>query len=127
MTKGESLIKQFFLLTGNLSNILGEATMRGFLKLRTICLLSKWKYCAGVVGCTTDMFTVSPSTPSSALSHSWERKEGSIRLIFCNHKDHILAKGKPMCSRLIRDRSLCYKGITEDKFMTCKVLTRGEF
>lgn len=66
---------QLLPLTGNLSNIFGEATMRGFLKFRTICLLSRWKYCAGVVGCTTTMFTVSPSTPSSALSHIWERSE----------------------------------------------------
>lgn len=61
--------KDIFQLTGSLSNTLGEATMRGFLKFRTICRRSKWKYCAGVVGCTTDMLTWSPSTPSSELSH----------------------------------------------------------
>lgn len=51
--------------------------MRGFRKSRTICRRSKWKYCAGVVGCATNMFTVSPSTPSSALSHIWARREGT--------------------------------------------------
>lgn len=61
--------KNVFQLTGSLSNTLGEATIRGFLKFRTICRRSKWKYCAGVVGCTTDMLTWSPSTPSSELSH----------------------------------------------------------
>lgn len=70
--------KEIFQLTGSLSNTLGEATMRGFLKFRTICRRSKWKYCAGVVGCTTDMLTWSPSTPSSELSHIYTRRTQQI-------------------------------------------------
>ena len=72
---------QLFLLTGSLSSVFGEARMRGFLKFRIICLRSRWKYWAGVVGWATHMFTVSPSTPSSVLSHIWEgseRKEPTV-------------------------------------------------
>lgn len=61
-------------LTENRSSVLGPTTMRGLRKLRIICLLSRWKYWAGVVGLTTAMFTLSPSTPSSWLSHICQRK-----------------------------------------------------
>ena len=33
------------------------------------CLRRRWKYWAGVVGCATWRLTLSPSTPSSRLSH----------------------------------------------------------
>lgn len=61
-------------LTEKRSSVLGATTMRGLRKLRIICLLSRWKYWAGVVGLTTAMFTVSPSTPASSLSHICGRK-----------------------------------------------------
>lgn len=70
--------------------------MRGFRKFRTICLLSRWKYCAGVVGCVTNMFTVSPSTPSSTLSHIWGKKwkkGANVQIISFNHKDPGCPKG----------------------------------
>lgn len=70
------------LLTENLSRVLGPTTMRGLRKLRIICLLSRWKYWAGVVGLTTAMFTLSPSTPSSLLSHIWATKEDESVIIY---------------------------------------------
>ena len=35
---------------------------------RRTCFLSRWKYCAGVVGYTMCMFTLSPSLLASQLS-----------------------------------------------------------
>lgn len=71
---GNAVIKSCYssvMLTENLSRVFGPATMRGLRKLRIICRRSRWKYCAGVVGLTTPMLTLSPSTPSSLLSHIW--------------------------------------------------------
>ncbi len=50
--------------TGRRSRPLGPATMSGLRKLRFTCLLRRWKYCAGVVGNVTCMFTFAPSEPS---------------------------------------------------------------
>ena len=43
--------------TGSLSSPLGAHTTSGLRKLRLIWRLRRWKYCAGVVGYTTCMFT----------------------------------------------------------------------
>ena len=71
---------------GSLSSVLGATTTSGFLQGRTlvkcylrafhaslslcltICRLSRWKYWAPVVGCTTSQFTMSVSPSSSLLS-----------------------------------------------------------
>jgi len=38
------------ILTDNLNKPFGPAITKGFLKLRQICRLRRWKYWAGVVG-----------------------------------------------------------------------------
>lgn len=81
------------LLTENLSSILGPTTMRGLRKFRIICLLSRWKYWADVVGLTTAMFTQSLSTPSSLLSHIWETKRDELVIIY--HSGNVERNTKP--------------------------------
>lgn len=94
--------------------------MRGFLKFRTICLLSKWKYCAGVVGCPTNMFTVSPSTPSSVLSHIWGRRE-NVQIIAFNHNDICspkvsMRKDFPPLQNILEGKFTAYEELTEERY-----------
>jgi len=56
------------------------------------CLRSKWKYCAGVVGNATWMFTSSASTASSLLSHAYIQPCTLTKPIFERHLPYVITQ-----------------------------------
>lgn len=59
--------------TGKRRRPFGAATINGFLKFLFNCLLNRWKYCAGVVGNTICILTLSLSEEEyrSVVGNKW--------------------------------------------------------